>query len=651
MNVKLLKLIITNFKGIKSLVIDFKQQTEIYGANEAGKTSVVDAFTWLFFGKDSQDRKDFNIKNTLKTDFNKQDHSVEAVIEVDGTHNSLKRIFREKWQKKRGEKIPEFTGHEQDFLWNEVPMNATEFQNKVSSIIDETVFKLVTNPLYFNSLNWTKRRDFLYKLAGNITDDQIAAGNPEFIKLLKALNGQDIEDYKKVIAGKKKPIKDTLEQIPTRIDETLRRIPEEKDFSTIEVSINQYSQQITEIDAQINDKSTSYNKQNEAIQARQREIFNLKNKLSAIESEVKSQIQTNQNNIANKRKEIQENISRIEADIKSKSSLLESRKKAKEDLALRTENLRSLFNATNSKELVFGDNEFCCPACNREFEATDIEAKKAEMRKRFNTDKTLSLNEINRKGAELVSETKECDDMISTLETTITSLNSDLVKAKDLLEDFEVNTSGSDVLANNRFEVVIKEHQEHISLSASIKELESIPNEVKDLDVSDLRNQKNEITQNIDALKKQLNDREVIKTNRERISQLENDQSNLSQQLADLENIEFVIDDFNKSKIDIVEARINGLFRFVTFKMFSKNINGGLEETCQTVYKGVPFSDLNTAGKAWAGIDIINTLSKHYSFNAPIFLDNRESVTNIPETESQVISFIVSPTDKSLRVA
>ena len=60
--VKILKLSLLNFKGIKQLEITFNGTTKIYGDNATGKTTLVDAFTWLLFGKDSTDRKDFSIK-------------------------------------------------------------------------------------------------------------------------------------------------------------------------------------------------------------------------------------------------------------------------------------------------------------------------------------------------------------------------------------------------------------------------------------------------------------------------------------------------------------------------------------------------------------------------------------------------------------
>ena len=43
-----------------------------------------------------------------------------------------------------------------------------------------------------------------------------------------------------------------------------------------------------------------------------------------------------------------------------------------------------------------------------------------------------------------------------------------------------------------------------------------------------------------------------------------------------------------------------------------------------------------------AGLDIINTLCKFYGVCAPIFIDNRESVNDIIETESQIINLVVN---------
>ena len=92
-----------NFKGIRNLTVDFDDTlTSILGTNGVGKTSIFDGFTWLLFGKDSENRKNFNIK-TL--DANNQvieriPHEVSAIISVNGEEISLCRRFNEKWQKR-----------------------------------------------------------------------------------------------------------------------------------------------------------------------------------------------------------------------------------------------------------------------------------------------------------------------------------------------------------------------------------------------------------------------------------------------------------------------------------------------------------------------------------------------------------------------
>ena len=59
---KLTKLELLNFKGLKSFAIDFNGDVVIRGDNATGKTTVFDSVCWLLFGKDSLDRADFEIK-------------------------------------------------------------------------------------------------------------------------------------------------------------------------------------------------------------------------------------------------------------------------------------------------------------------------------------------------------------------------------------------------------------------------------------------------------------------------------------------------------------------------------------------------------------------------------------------------------------
>ncbi len=60
---RLTRLTLRNFKGISEFILDAQgENVTVYCDNAAGKTTLFDAFTWLLFDKDSQNRKDFAIK-------------------------------------------------------------------------------------------------------------------------------------------------------------------------------------------------------------------------------------------------------------------------------------------------------------------------------------------------------------------------------------------------------------------------------------------------------------------------------------------------------------------------------------------------------------------------------------------------------------
>ncbi|WGX74856.1 ATP-binding protein [Paraclostridium bifermentans] len=194
------KLSIENFKGIRSLEIDFGKVTNIQGENALGKTSIFDAFNWVMFDKDSKNRTTFDIKpldenNTVIRGLNP---TVTAVLDIDGTEIKLTKIYKEKWTKKRGEAEKAFTGNETIYEINDVPVKKTEYQNKISEIADEKQFKLLTNPYYFSdSLNWKDARQLILEVAGDITTDQVIDSKNELEPLRAELANQDIETVMK----------------------------------------------------------------------------------------------------------------------------------------------------------------------------------------------------------------------------------------------------------------------------------------------------------------------------------------------------------------------------------------------------------------------------------------------------------------------
>jgi len=146
-----------------------------------------------------------------------------------------------------------------------------------------------------------------------------------------------------------------------------------------------------------------------------------------------------------------------------------------------------------------------------------------------------------------------------------------------------------------------------------------------------------------------LGKRSALERARERIAELQQQAREAAEQLESIEGQLYMLDEFTRYKTRFVEDSINSLFRVARFRLFREQANGGIEERCDVVCGGVPYMGLNNGAKINIGIDIINTLSRHYGVAVPLFVDNAESVTRLEYAATQVIRLVVSESDKELR--
>lgn len=138
---------------------------------------------------------------------------------------------------------------------------------------------------------------------------------------------------------------------------------------------------------------------------------------------------------------------------------------------------------------------------------------------------------------------------------------------------------------------------------------------------------------------------------KERIAELEAEQKEVGQKIAEQEQMIDLVEDFIREKMNRISAKVNEMFKIVSFKLFSEQINGGLKETCECTVNGVPLSSLNNGHKIIAGLDIIQSLSNLYEVSCPVFIDNSEAVNevNFPDMNAQTIHLAVTD-DKVLKV-
>lgn len=628
---------LNNFCGSGSEKVDFFEKiTNIAADNGVGKTRLNHAFNYLFFDKNAEDRKDFNIKNTIDLSKNRQESEVVGVIKVNGSEITLRKVYKEKWQKKQGSKETVFTGNETEYFYNEVPCSKAEYKSKIDSLIQEELFKLVTNVSYFNKLQWKVQRDFILKLVPEVTDSEIAQGSKDFEDLLSSLtNGKTMAEYKKEISSKKSKLKDELKDIPGRIDEVKRGKPEPEDYELVQKSIDELNVKIAGIETKINDKLSGQ----KTLAAEQREQHVIVNgfeyELQQLGFELNKELSEKSNELAAKKTSIRNAISQTEAQIKLNIDRLAVQSEANLLLDKNILELRADFEAANSSSFTIDEDATKCPSCMQELPNEVGESKIEEIKNTFIAKRKARLDSINKQGLALSESKRDGELKVLELKNSIETLETDLSAKKE-----EFRLLSIEVLQTP--EEVILASKEYADLKAKIDAERAKLTEVKPIDQTELKAEKEALNRELDLLKLKLNSKKQIEDADNRTKELETKESTLSQELADLELVEFNINAFDKARMDRVESQINDKFKYVTFKLFDVQVNGAEVPMCEAQIGGVPYSDANTAARIVAGLDVIETLSNHYKIHAPIFLDEKESITRLPEINSQLITLGVA---------
>jgi DNA repair exonuclease SbcCD ATPase subunit len=636
MRLTIKELSLVNFRGL-TISISFSANTLILGMNGIGKTRVNDAFLWLLFGKDTQGRQDYEIK-PRDQDMRNSKVSVRGMFDLDGQELTLERIYSEKWTKKKGSEEAEFSGNVTEYSINGVACNATNFKTKINSILDEDRFKLITSSSYFNTLKWQDKRNLLIQAAGEPSEEEIIGDNEDFKRLLSYCTGKTMDEYRKEIAAKKKPIKKELDEIPARIDEARQGIID-KDWISLEGIIKDRETMIEELERRIADENLRVQEENKdvnsKIQALYNEIASLERRKMDIENRYKASYQKESNDIESEKERTRREIAGIEDEINRLEKGITDNTKAKERVSDILSKLGAQYEAVLSGK-VEGDNRIC-PTCGQEFTEKFLHDRKAHL-----------LEDINKKGEENDAHLRSYDQMISEYENKITALNArrtELSSNLDILDRRVIKHFVSAYTEDEEHKDVIKDidqKKEDIDLlSGSV---------VTSNDLSPVKDQISKIRKKIEEIKGELSGKIHSDKAKARVDELETRQKDLAVSLARYEKTEMIADRFIHKKMDMMEERINSLFRMVKWKMYEQQINGGEKECCECYINGVPFGVQNTATKVNAGLDIALAFSRIYDVYAPVFLDNRESVTELIDADTQVVSLIVSPEHQELTI-
>lgn len=392
--VQLLSLELTNFKGVKSFKLEANGgNVKVYGDNAKGKTTLFDAFIWLLFGKDSQNKADFAIKTLTPAgeEMHNLEHTVEGEFLIDGVTTTFKKIYKEKWTKKRGGAIKEFDGHKTEHEVDGVPLSKGEYNKKVAEIVDEEVFKLLTSPTYFNEqLDWKKRRTLLLEIAGDVSDEEVINSKKELAKLNEFLSGKSIEDMKKIIASGKKKINEELEKIPVRIDEINKMTPEiTVDVEALKVQVNQLETEIDEL------KTQKLNVQNgAAVLEKRKQLQEIELKLEQFKRDFVRDSDQEVYRALAREQECKGNLQIVQSKLQQAQHKAQSVQREgqlmqqdKQRLENEMQELRVKYSQIESQQFEYEDK--CeCPTCKQALPVEQLEAARNEALAQFNEQRS-----------------------------------------------------------------------------------------------------------------------------------------------------------------------------------------------------------------------------------------------------------------------
>lgn len=662
-----------NFKGIRELALDLgSKNANISGRNGSGKTTIADAFNWLLWGKDSRGNSDntFGIKTTDAEGnvIPKLEHKVTAALTVTDTEtgetstSELSRCLVEDWREENGKHV--LKGNHTDYTINGAPVGTKrEYDRRVSEIIPENVFKLITNPDYFNGLDWEQRRQILIDMAGETSDAEVVAEHPELSQLLDKLAGKDIDDYRRELTAQLKRTDEALDKIPVRIDEVRRSMPKTEDFPAIEQELVQAEDALAKQQAAAASLSEAARQQGEQAAAIQKEINSLRMTQQQVLYSAKAEAERKaaeaneeRNRLADRLRILRNNATtgaaRNALTIAQLKREMETYKKSITRMKEQQERLRERFRSVNGEQYQ-REGALMCPvfkhACQDVQACLKHQADADKAAEDFNTVKLGTLNSINTEGKELGRNIADVEAMMANSLEAISKAEADSAAAeKESNAQIEaLQRQIADRPEQKPSPVDAETLAEWVEAENRIKQLLAEQTKVRTTQAAPKADDDHtqQLQSRIDVLKQSLYKRDVIIQAEARLKELEAEARNLAQAKAATAEALNSVEEFTAAKVDATEARVNAMFHGVHFKMFRTLLNGTRQPDCICYIDGTRWFDKNAAGRVNGGLEIINTLSRHHGVSAPIFIDNAERVNDFIATAGQLIMLTVTRDD------
>lgn len=662
---------LTDFKGQSEKKIGFGHRAIVSGKNGCGKTTLADAFMWVFCDKDYSLKSNPDIR---PDDGRECLPRVDVDLVIDGKPVSVAK-FQKRTESKTKDGKPGKVALSNKYEINGVPKAERDFKADLKERgFDFDNFLMLSHMEIFTDLKDADARKILFSMSDGAgkSDLEIAKTVPDCAELVPLLETYKADEIKAMNSATLKKAEEQLKAIPNQII-GMEQSKVDTDVAELELQKNALQEQLSDLEKQI---AQAGNEKAGEIKA---ELAGLRTKLLEIDSKAKANLLEQKSSVCNKVSTLELDRNIKTSELNRKTSALESLRAQKKDLLEKLQNARTRYPKIKDTEWdntvlesikseTFKDADTICPTCGQNLPPEQIEQIKSRFEQKkqerinqqlkakeeWEQDKKRKIDEVIQVGNKASVDMKEAHKQEETLTSEISKLTDELEQIKTSLD-----------AENKNLEAIPKEpdfsgNAEYQQILASIKEKQQ---ELNSLD--DGEETKKQLSEQLSGKKQELAvvNQKIGEANNnvridEQIEKLQESQKQYGQSKADAQMILDELKSLSMAKNTVLEDSVNQYFDGVKVKLFDTQKNGEVVDACIWYVQDKDgnwkklVGNANTALMMKGKIAIMDGLQKFYGVSYPIFVDcaaelDNSSLSGI-KADAQLIFLKVSEGDMTV---
>jgi len=601
---KLKKLEIKNFRGIKDLTLDFKPQTNsIAGKNGIGKTSVIDSIMWLLcdetyvYGKTNEDNK------------NKNDHTatiyIKGVFEKnDGKVLELERTYFEKWKDNEFDKI------ENQFKVNGTKHKANEYFERIRNEIgikyntkvkNFNLLRCLIDVNYLDDIDYKVARKFVEEILDLTSDEEIASKDQyKLIRETLVNNNYDLDKSKAYFNEIKQNAENEINKLENEINllESFLIENEEEKRNELNQEYTKLGENTAEkVNAINNDYADKISEKNAIISEIKAEYDN---KLAELDKGLNECIQ-----VGNKLNGVMQELHAKQEDLRLLNTTDEHNVRFTEQALHETTQLIE-------KEKKASFVEYKCPECGCVLNETD--------RVEFDKEKKHNLERYKGKLAEGKANIEKFNENINSRNKEIETLQVELDNA---VNEFEQKRLEYQTLQDKRSEMVALLNTTGIEqINGEIKALENEKQAKLEALQDEIAVEREKLNKRNYDLDNSINNRNYIKTKQNQVAEMKKVKASAEIRVD-------ILTQFKQEKLQLTRENTKKVFPNIEFEMLEiSQTTGAIQECCHATYNNVEFGGLNNGSKYLVGIEVIENIKSalNVTDDLPIIFDRKADI-------------------------